>query len=343
VRRPLAFLALGTVVLGPLAAAALLGPLAAVVLAHGEEALPPPTVGAFLFGWSFDPLVWLPVIGAALLYLVAVRRVDAAHPASPVPVRHVGAFLGGLAAILVALQSGIERYDTVLFSVHMVQHILLILVAAPLIALGAPITLLLRAARPPLRARLVLPVLHSRLVRVLSFPVVAWSAFAGLMWASHFSPLFDLALEDPLVHQTEHVLFMAAGLLFWWPAVGLDPSPWRMTHPVRVLYVFLQMPQGTFLSLAILSASAPLYPHYATLSLPWLPDALADQGVAGGIMWLVGDLVFLAAILAIIAGWVRREEHETARADARADAARATIREREALLAERLAEERGAE
>lgn len=335
-RRPLAFLPLAFLPLG----IAVIGPLAAAALAHREEALPPPTVGAVLFGWSFDPLVWLPTIGAAVLYLVAVRRVGTAHPASPVPLRHVAAFLGGLAAILVALQSGIERYDTVLFSVHMVQHILLILVAAPLIALGAPITLLLRVARPSVRARLILPVLHSRLVRVLSFPVVAWSVFTAVMWASHFSPLFDRALEDVLVHQAEHVLFMTAGLLFWWPAVGLDPSPWRMSHPVRALYVFLQMPQGTFLSLAILSAPAPLYRHYATLSLPWLPDALADQGVAGGIMWLFGDLMFLGAILLIIAGWIRREERETARADARADAARATIREREALLAERLGEER---
>ena len=78
-------------------------------------------------------------------------------------------------------------------------------------------------------------------MRVLAFPVVAWMLFAGVMWVSHFSPLFDAALEDPLVHDLEHALFLGAALLFWWPAVALDPAPWRMAHPARALYVFLQM------------------------------------------------------------------------------------------------------
>src|SRR5204863_3690337 len=108
--------------------------------------------------------------------------------------------LVGLVAIAVALLSGIERYDDALFSIHMVQHVLLTMVAAPLIALGAPITTLLRAATPNVRRRLILPVLHSRLLRVLSFPVVAWLVFAGVMWGSHFSPLFNAALENAAIH-----------------------------------------------------------------------------------------------------------------------------------------------
>ena len=126
------------------------------------------------------------------------------------------------------------------------------------------------------------PILHSRVLRVLSFPVVAWLVFAGVMWGTHFSPLFDRSLEDPLVHDLEHALYLGAGLLFWWPAVGLDPSPWRMPHPVRAMYVFLQMPQNTFLAVTILNAPAPLYPHYATLARTWGPSALDDQQIAGG-------------------------------------------------------------
>ena len=159
------------------------------------------------------------------------------------------------------------------------------------------------------------------------------------MWGTHFSPLFDLALENPAVHDLEHVLFLAAALLFWWPAVGLDPAPWRMPHAGRGLYVFLQMPQNTFLAVVIVFAAAPLYPHYATLQRSWGPTALEDQQIAGGIMWLAGDLLFIAALAAILAGWMRFEERNTAQADRRSEADVAALRAREARHAERLAEQ----
>jgi putative copper resistance protein D len=152
--------------------------------------------------------------------------------------------------------------------------------------------------------------------------------------------LFDLALEDRLAHDVEHALYLGSALLFWWPAVGLDPAPWRLPHPLRVIYVFLQMPQNTFLAVVILNAAAPLYAHYATLTKTWGPTALADQEAAGGIMWLGGDLLFIAAIAAILAGWMRHEDAQTARVDRRLDAERAAIRDREVRLAERLADER---
>ena len=193
----------------------------------------------------------------------------------------------------------------------MVQHLLLAMVAAPLIALSAPITLVLRLVSPATRRRWILPVLHSRVTRILAFPVVAWVIFASVMWVSHFSPLFDAALEDPLVHDLEHALFLGAGLLFWWPAVALDPAPWRMPHPARALYVFLQMPQNTFLAVVLLNAQAALYPHYATLVRTWGPTPLADQQAAAGIMWLVGDAIFLVAVMAIVVGWMRAEARDT--------------------------------
>lgn len=321
---------------GAISTLAIAGP----VLAHGPVPPDPPSVAGLLLGWSFDPAILLPLAAIAIAWIAAVRRVNAAHPTNRVPRIRTVAFLSGLAAIAIALQSGIERYDTALFSVHMVQHILLTLVAAPLIALGAPVTLALRVASPRIRGRVLLPILHSRLVRVFAHPVVAWLLFAAVMWAAHFSPLFDLALENRLVHDLEHVLFLGAALLFWWPAVGLDPAPWRLPHPARLLYVFLQMPQNTLLAVVILNAPAVLYSHYATLDRPWGPTAIFDQHAAGGIMWLAGDLLFIAAIGAILAGWMRHEERDTGRADRQADVERAAIRTRESRLAERLAEER---
>ena len=307
---------------------------------HGPAPAEPPSLGGLLFGWSFEPFVVLPLVAAAGAWLWAVRRVDTAHPGNPVPRRRTVAFLAGLAAIAIALMSGIERYDTTLFSIHMVQHVLLTLVAAPLIALGGPITLMLRVASARTRRNLLLPILHSRVVRWLSFPVIAGVVFAAVMWASHFSPLFDTALEDALVHNVEHGLFLGSALLFWWPAVGLDPSPWRLSHPARIAYVFLQMPQNTFLAVVILNAAAPLYPHYASLDLPWGTTALADQQLAGGIMWLAGDTLFIAAIATILLGWMRREERDSAVSDRRADRERDALRAREAIHAERLAADR---
>ena len=323
---------------GALGALAIASPT--VVAAHGPVPAEAPSAGSLLLGWTFEPLPTLGIAIAATWWWWAVRRVNAAHPANRVPTRRSVAFAAGLAALAFALLSGIDRYATALFSVHMVQHVLLTLVAAPLIALGAPITLVLRVASPETRRRWILPVLHSRVTRVLAFPVVAWVIFAGVMWASHFSALFDLALEDPLIHDLEHALFLGSALLFWWPAVALDPAPWRMPHPARALYVFLQMPQNTFLAVVLLEASAVLYPHYATIQRAWGPTPLQDQQAAAGIMWLAGDAIFLIAVLAIVFGWMRAEARDLERSDRRAEAELVDIRVRERRLAERLAHER---
>jgi cytochrome c oxidase assembly factor CtaG len=310
------------------------------VAAHGPAPAEPPTLATLLFGWTFGPLPTLAIAVSLGVWWWSVRRVDQAHPTNPVPRRRSVAFGLGMLALAFALLSGIERYDTTLFSVHMVQHILLVLVAAPLIAAAAPITLLLRVATPGVRRRWILPVLHSRIVRIVAFPVVAWLVFAGVMWGSHFSPLFDAALEDPLIHDLEHLLFLSTALLFWWPAIAQDPGPWRMPHPARALYVFLQMPQNTFLAVVILGASTVLYPHYATTGRTWGPTPMEDQQLAAGIMWLAGDLIFLAAVLGLVGAWMRHEARDAPRADRRAALELEGIRAREVALAERRARER---
>jgi putative copper resistance protein D len=311
----------------------------AAVSAHGAHADPPGGLLDLAMAWSFDPLLQAALLGSLLAYGWAVRHVNAAHPGNPVPRVRVASFVAGIVVLELALASAIERYDTTLFSVHMVQHLLLTLVAAPLLALGAPITLLLRVVRGDVRRRWILPVLHSRLVRILAFPIVAWVLFAGVMWASHFSPLFDDALENSVLHQVEHALYLGAALLFWWPVAGADPAPWRVTFPARMLYVFLQMPQNTFLALAIYGASVPLYPHYATLGLDWV-SPLDDQRLAGGLMWIGGDLLFLLATVCLIVAWVRHEERDAPRVDVRVAAQRAELDRRQVALADRLEAER---
>jgi putative copper resistance protein D len=298
---------------------------AAPALAHGGEVPPPPDLAILLLGWSFHPQVILPLVAAAAAYLWAVRRVNAAHPDNPVPRDRPVFWLVGLACLAIALLSGIERYDTELFAVHMIQHLLIVFGAGPALVLAAPITLLLRVATPNVRNRWILPLLRSLPVKVISHPLVAWLLFTAVMWGSHVSPLFDAALEDPIVHDLEHGLYLASAMLFWWPVVGRDPSPWRLPYPARIGYLFLQMPLNSLLGVAILFSDRVLYPHYLTTGRPWPPTPLEDQQLAGALMWGLGDLGFLVAIFIVIAAWMRAEEEATRRREAVEDARAARL------------------
>jgi putative copper resistance protein D len=305
-----------TLLVGLLALLLALVLLPAVAVAHGL-APSAPTAATLVEGWTFDMAVWVPVILAASAYWMARVVVDRRHPSNPVPRWRLWSWLAGLAAIVVALASPIEAYDTTLFSVHMVQHLLLTMVAAPLLVLAAPITLLLRVSSPSVRRGWILPVLHSRVVRLVSHPLVAWSLFAAVMWFSHFSPLFDAALEDDTLHRLEHALYLGSAMLFWWPVVGADPSPHRLGYPARVFYLALGMPLSSLLGLVMFSASTVLYEHYLTLDRDWGPTPLEDQNLAGGIMWAGGDAAFVLALVLMVAAWLRHEERENRREDAR--------------------------
>ncbi len=300
------------------------------VLAHGET-MPAPELPGVLLAWRFDPLPLAGVAVATVAFLWAVRRVERRHRSNPHPRWRTAAFLAGMATIVVALTSPIEAYEGQLFSVHMVQHMLLMLVAAPLILLGAPVTLTLRVAPPGVR-RTLLTILHSRVVAVLTFPLLTWLLFAAVNWGWHFSTLYDQALEYEPLHYLQHATFMVAALLFWWPVVGADPGRWRLPYPVRLFYLFLAMPQNSFLGVALMSAPAVLFPHYLTTLRPWGPTPIADQNLGGILMWVFGDLVFLTAMACVVAAWVRHEDRRTARLDARLDA-EAAARERAATAA----------
>ena len=295
--------------------------LALPALAHGAAA-PEPAFPGVLLDWRLDPLALGLIVAAAAAWMWAVRRVAGRHPANPHPAYRSWFFGAGLVAIAVALLSPIEAYEGQLFSVHMVQHMLLELVAAPLLLAAAPITLTLRASSPRVR-RGLLVILHSPVVKLISFPVIAWLLFAAVNWGWHFSTLYDEALEHTLLHYFQHATFLAAALLFWWPAIGADPSPWRLPFPVRLLYLFLAMPQNSFLGVALLQSSTVLYPHYVTNLRSWGPSPLEDQQLGGMIMWVFGDMAFLVGMAVVVWLWSRNEDRRTARLDRRLAAERA--------------------
>lgn len=228
-------------------------------------------------------------------------------------------FLSGLGVIYLALQSPIKAYSDGLLSVHMVQHLLLTMGAAPLVVLGAPVTLALRASSRSVRELVVLPLLHSRVARLLSHPVVSWSAFVVAMWATHFTYLYEDALGSESIHTLEHVLFVATAVLFWRPIMGLDPGPSRISHPARLLYLFLSMPPMAFLGLAIYSSNQVLYPHYILTAPAFGTSALADQHLAGAIMWITPMVVFLPMLTFVLFDWMKKDLREANRLDARLD------------------------
>ena len=265
-----------------------------------------------LTAWTFDPPVVAALLATGVLYVAGVRRVR--RPDRTLTNR-AACFLGGLVVLWLALQSPIDVDADTRLSVHMVQHLLLTMVAAPLLVLGGPVILALRAATPAFRHRRLLPLLRSRPVRLLTTPVVSWAQFALVLWASHFSPLYEAAVRSGGVHALEHLLYVVSAVLFWSPVVGIDPSPKRLSHPARLLYLFLSMPQASFLGLAMWGSSRVLYPSYQAALGP--AAALDDQHLAGTIMGSAGMLVMVPALGLVLLDWLRREEREAARIDAR--------------------------
>ena len=267
--------------------------------------------------WQLDPLTVLPVVAAAVAYGAGVRRLARAGRRWP-PARAV-AFASGLGALAIALVSPVDAYADVSFPLHMAQHLLLTLVAPPLLALGAPLTLALRSASSEARRRFILPVLHGRAASILSRPVVGWALFVLVPFVVHLSPLFDAALRNSVAHAFEHGLWLSAALIYWWPIVGSDATPRPMGYPARLLSLFLVIPAQSFLALALYAAKAPLYPAYAGLPEPWGPNALADQQAAAVMMWLAGNFAMVAALLLAASAWKREDDARQRRLEERED------------------------
>ena len=261
---------------------------------------------AVLGRWELDPVVLVSVAAAGVAYREGCRR---SRP--PVPPVRRGAFVAGLAAVFAALCSPVASYADELLSVHMVQHLLLTLLAAPLLVAGRPLAVV-GAILDHSRRRQLLRLRRSAFVAVAGHPLFAWLAFAAVGWVAHFSPLYDLALRHAWAHALEHALFLGSALLFWRAVLGAA-ARWRLSHPLRLLYLAVGMPQMTFLALAIYSSRRPLYRHYTEVARHHGGSALADQRLAGGLMWIVGDLTLLGGVLFVAAAWAAHEQRVTAR------------------------------
>jgi putative copper resistance protein D len=227
------------------------------------------------------------LLGAAGAYLWAARRVRRW------PLARTAAFLAGLAALGIALVVLDAAADRTLVA-HMVQHLVLVFAAAPLLVLGSPIALGLRAVGAP--ARRVLR------ARAIAHPLVGWCALPLALAATHFTGAFELALRHPLVHVGEHALYVAAAALFWRPVLGADPVPHRPGFAGRVLYLMLAAGPLALVGVAMQIATRPWYATYASR-----PGALADQRAAGALMWVGGGLALAVVLMGVAWSAVVRE------------------------------------
>lgn len=279
-------------------------------------AIPPLSAGSLLTQWVFDPTAVLLTASAAIAYAAGVRRL--ARRDRVWPRRRAVAFGAGIVALLIATTSGVAAYDTTLFSMHVVQHVLLGIVAPLLLTLGAPVTLLLQAATRPTQ-RNVLRVLRSRAVAILGHPLTAWLLFGLSLFVLYFSPIYEWSLDHRVVHAWVHVHFVVVGSLFFWTVLGVDPAGRRLPHGARLLLVLLTVPFHAFLGLALLSATEPLGGAPDAALATWGVSALDDQRAGAAVMWLVGDLIGLVAGGLVALDWFHADQRRARRIDRRLD------------------------
>jgi cytochrome c oxidase assembly factor CtaG len=266
-----------------------------------------------LANMMFDPAVVMAMV-AGVVYVCAERRVLRERGDRRFPRARGREFLAGLAIVIIALASPIDAGSETSFSIHMVQHLLLTMVAAPLLVLGAPVTLALLSCSPANRRRLS-AALRRPPLRTLSHPIVTWAAFFGILWGSHLTGLFDASLRSDGIHALEHAAYLATAVLFWMPVVGRDPAPLGLSHPGRILYLFLAMASMAILGLALSSANHVLYPTYEAIE--GTAKAVGDQRMGGALMWVSGMILLLPALALVMLDWMRLDEREARRMDAR--------------------------
>jgi cytochrome c oxidase assembly factor CtaG len=264
----------------------------------------PLTLPGALTTWQLAPLVSTSLILLAAAYLAAVVVAAGRGAARRWPARRTAAFLLGLAVIAVATQSSIGVYDDVLFSAHMVQHLLLIMVAPPLLICGRPVTLLLRATRGRLRARAG-AALRSAPVSWLTWPPVAVTLYAAVVTGTHLTPLMNLVLENAAVHDAEHALYLVVGYLYFLPIIGAEPVRWRISVFGRYLLLLVTMPVDTLVGVVLMLAPRELFPAYARSGRTWGPSLLADLHQGGLIMFAGSDLVMAGLAMILAAALVR--------------------------------------
>ncbi|MEU2157115.1 cytochrome c oxidase assembly protein [Streptomyces sp. NPDC019396] len=292
---------------------------------HGEHGmpmdLPPFTLGRGL-ELSADPVFLIGCLLALGLYgwgvVRLVRRGDAW------PVGRTVAFAIGVLSIALVMCTKLNDYGMLMFSVHMVQHMVISMLSPILLLLGAPMTLALRAL--PVAGRgakgpreLLLALLHSRYMRIVTHPAFTIPMFIASLYGLYFTPLFDFLMGSRAGHIAMMVHFLAVGLIFFWPIMGIDPGPNRPGYVMRMLELFAGMPFHAFFGIALMMASEPMVRTYADPPASLAISAISDQNAAGGIAWAFSEIPSVLVLIALVYQWYRSEQRQAVRTDRAAD------------------------
>jgi cytochrome c oxidase assembly factor CtaG len=270
----------------------------------GSQALPPVSMAELVGRWQFAPVVTGFVVLAAGLYLWGVLRVRRRHPARPWPLWRTALFLSGLAVVVIATQSGVGSYDDVLFWDHMVQHLLLLMVAPPLLVVGEPATLLLHASRNPVHTW-VKKLLRSHVVTWLTWPPFGVALYVGVIVGTHLTSFMNLVLANETVRNAEHILFLVAGYLYFLPLLGREPIRWKVSYPSRIFLLFLAMPVDAFTGLVLGSEGTNPFPNLAVQRPGWAPSPISDVHIGGAVMWVGGAGLMFAVMMTVFFAWSR--------------------------------------
>jgi putative membrane protein len=267
----------------------------------------PSPLSLFVSHWELSASVVVPAAGAAVVYVAATRRVSRGWPA-----RRTVSFLAGIACVLVALQSGLGAYDDQMLSVHMAQHMLLLMATPPLLLGGRPVLLALQATSPRRRAALARGLGRSR---AISGPIQSLAAFGSVIVLTHLPSFYDATLTHPALHEAEHGLYLVAGLLMWSALLDGDPGPrHRLSGVGKLIYLIVAMMPMALVGAYLNRHGTLVYPAYGPPAATLGINALDNQAQAGAIMWVVGGVIMTAVGLwAVLAAMVAEERRLVAR------------------------------
>ncbi len=298
------------------------------LLVTGIEMPAPPTFSKVLLGYEADGLMLGLLIFLVALYIKGV--IILTKRGDKWPVGRTIAFALGISAVDFATSGGLGLYSHFAFSNHMMAHMVLGMIAPIGIVLGAPITLALRTL--PLGRNqqesgirgVFIELLHSKLSKFYTNPVVALAIFDGSLFALYFTPLFGKLMQGHSGHFFMSLHFLLAGFLFFQVLIGIDPLPRKVPHIAKIVVIFAAMSIHAFFSISVMSATTLLDGGYfELLQRPWATDLLADQKLGGAIGWAMGEVPILLALLATFMQWLKSDKNEAARIDRAADRAAA--------------------
>lgn len=284
----------------------------------------PPTIHGIFLAWQPDLLALAVILLLAVLYVRGVRQLR--RRGHSWPVGRTLAWFAGLLILGFGTMSGLAEYGLFVFSIHMVQHMVLSMLAPIFLVLGAPITLALRAlpaagrGQPAGAREWLLGVLNSTPVRILTHPITAFVLFITAPYIVYFSGLFEVAMQQHWGHEAMQVHFVLVGYLFYETLIGVDPLPFRASYPIRLLTLFSSLVFHAFFAVALMSSHAVIATdYYGQLSRPWWTDLLSDQTTGAAIAWAFGEFPSLIAMIVLLFRWSQEDDRQARRLDRQAD------------------------